>query len=71
MAIDVKVVQPTIMDGELRYQVEVPPRPGQGAVKRWILASAIEPSGIADAWEYAYWNREIEMYEEPPDDEPL
>ena len=69
MAIDVTVVQPTIMDGELRYQVEVPARPGQAPVKRWIRASAVEPSGIADAWEYAWWNRETETYEEPPEDE--
>ena len=69
MAIDVTIVQPTIMDGQLRYQVEGPGRPGQAPVKRWISASSIEPSAIADAWEYAWWNRETEHYEEPPNNE--
>ena len=69
MTIDVKVIQPTIMDGNLMYQVEIAARPGQRPGKRWIAASAVEPSGIADAWEYAWWNCETETYEDPTDDE--
>ncbi len=71
MAVDVEIIQPTIMDGGLMYQVAVVPRPGQRPVKRWIAASAIEPSAVADAWEYACWNRETEEYEDPPDDSEM
>ena len=68
LAVDVEIIQPTIMEGKLMYQVKVAPKPGQHPVKRWVAASTVEPSAVANAWEYAWWNRETEMYEEPPDD---
>lgn len=71
MSIDVEVIQPTIMDGKLMYQVKIPLKPGQQPAKKWIAASAIEPSAIADVWDYAWWNRESEEYENPSDSEDL
>ena len=47
------------------YQVKVPKKPGQKQGRRLIAASAIEPSADADAWDYAWWNRETQAYEEP------
>lgn len=67
MAVDVVIIQPTIDDGQLRYQVKVQQRPGQSPVKRWISASAVEPSANTAAWSYGWWNRETEEYEEPPE----
>lgn len=69
MAADVEIIQPTMMDGNLMYQVKISPRPGQNSVKRWVAASSIEPSADTDNWEYAWWNIETEVYEDPPDDE--
>ena len=63
MTIDVEVIQPTMMNGNLMYQVKVSTQPGQQPAKRWVAASSIEPSANADAWEYAWWNRETEAYE--------
>lgn len=68
MAVDVEVIQPTLMDGKLMYQVKVLQKPGRQPARQWIAASAIEPSGDADAWDYAWWNRETEAYEEPPEE---
>lgn len=65
MGIDVEVIQPTIIEGKLMYQVAFPER----GAKRWIAASDIEPSANADAWDYAWWNRDTETYEEPPEGE--
>ena len=67
--VDVEIIQPTIMDGNLMYQVKVLPRPGQPTVRRWISASALRSSAEADAWNLAWWNRETEEYEDPPDEE--
>ena len=61
LAVDVKVRQPTVMDRHLMYQVEVP---GERRTKRWVPASAVEPSADAGAWGRALWNRETEEYEE-------
>ncbi len=69
IAVDVEIIQPTIMDGELRYQVRTPQRMGQPPLLRWVSESSIEPSADADAWEYAWWNRETETYENPPDED--
>ena len=69
MATDVEIVQPALIDGELRYQVNVTPRPGQSPARRWIKASFLEPSADADAFGYALWNRETQEYEETQDDE--
>lgn len=68
IAADVEIIRPTIMDGVLRYQVKAVAPPGQPPVLRWIPASGVEPSADADAWEYGWWNRETETYEDPPDD---
>ena len=68
IATDVEIIQPTMMDGVLMYQVKVPVRIGQASMRRWLMASAVEPSGESDAWEYGWWNRETEIYEDPPDD---
>ena len=69
MTVDVEVIQPTVMDGTLIYQVKVFQKSGKQPVKRWLVASAIEPSAATDIWNYAWWNRETEMYEEPPEGE--
>ena len=69
MTVDVEVIQPTVMDGTLMYQVKVFQKSGKQPVKRWLVASAIEPSAATDIWNYAWWNRETEMYEEPPEGE--
>ena len=58
---DVRVVQPTIMEGELRYQIE---GLGDKATKRWVLASQLEPSADASSWSKALWNCETEEYED-------
>ncbi len=68
IATEVEVIQPTIMSGELMYQVRLPRKPGQEPVKMWTSASRLEPSAIADAWDYANWNAETEEYEEPEED---
>ena len=51
------------------YQVGVPPKPGHPPVLRWIAESALAHSAEADAWKYAWWNRETQVYENPPDDD--
>ena len=70
IARDVEIIQPTIWpNGELMYQVEASVRPGQPPMRNWVPASAIEPSADADAWAYAWWNRQTETYEDPPEDD--
>ena len=69
ITVEVEIIQPTIMDGELRYQVRTPQRMGQPPLIRWVSESSVEPSADADGWEYAWWNRETETYENPPDDD--
>ena len=70
IATDVEIIQPTIMNGDLTYQVKAPsPKPGGSPIRRWVSASFVEPSADADAWEYAWWNRQTEIYENPPDDD--
>lgn len=63
LAVDVEIIQPTMMNGRLMYQIKVPSSTG----KRWVDAAAVEPSADAHAWEYAWWNRETEAYEDPPE----
>ena len=65
--LEVEVVRPTMMNGHLMYQVKERPRPGQAPVLRWIEASKLEPSGDAEGWEYAWWNRSTETFEDPQD----
>ena len=65
MGIEVEIIRPTIMNGELMYQVKAPtPRPGEEPVRRWIPATALEPGADSDNWNLAWWNRETEEYEE-------
>lgn len=61
---EVEIIQPTLMDGTLMYQVK--PRRESKVKRRWVKASAVEPSGEADTWELAWWNRETETFEDPP-----
>ena len=63
---DVTILEPVIFDDILRYRVEAQQSHGR-PVRRFIPASSVEPSADADAWEYTWWNRETETYEDPPD----
>ena len=63
----VEIIQPTLMEGRLMYQVTTPSLSGKPPMRRWIPASEIEPSG--GDWTYAWWNRLTEKYEDKPDDE--
>ena len=65
---DVEIIEPTIMEGRLMYRVKVGTSPGQPPVRKWVPAERVEPSADADAWEYAWWNRATEAYENPPDE---
>lgn len=67
MAVDVEIIQPTMMEGRLMYQVKIPPKPRQLQARRWVSPSVLEPSGDASSWDYASWNRQTEEYEDPPD----
>ena len=73
LSVDVEIIQPTLgipgAEGQLMYQVKFPARPGQRPALRWVAASAVEPSGNGDAWDYAWWNRETGSYEDPPENE--
>lgn len=69
IATDVEILQPTIIEGKLMYQVKCPPRhAGMSPPKRWVNADFLEPSAEAAEWDYGWWNVETESYEEPPDD---
>ena len=69
LARDVVILRPTIWnDGELMYQVEASMKEGTPPVRHWVPAAALEPSAVADAWQYAWWNRQTETYEEPEGD---
>jgi len=65
---DVEIIQPTIMYEELMYQIKVAPKLGRKPGRQWVAADSVEESGDADAWGYAWWNRETETYEAPPDE---
>ena len=69
LAEDVEIIQVTMMDGVLRYQVKANAPPGQPELRRWIPASATEPSADADSWEVAWWNVASESFEYPPDED--
>ena len=69
LARDVVIVQPTIWnDGELMYQVEASVKEGAPPLRHWVPDASLEPSAVADDWEYAWWNRQTQTYEEPEDD---
>ena len=67
IAVDVVIIEPTMMDGQLMYQVKIQQRPGQNPVRNLIRASFIEPSANTADWSYGWWNRETQEYEEPPE----
>ena len=62
MAVEVKIVQPTIMDNGLMYQIVAPRQLGQVPGKRWVSASYIEPSADAGTWSYGLWDPVSEQY---------
>ena len=62
MAVEVEVIQPTIMNDTLIYQIATPPKPGQRPSKRWVAAKHVEPSAEADVWSYALWDPTTEQY---------
>ena len=62
MAVEVEVIQPTIMNDTLMYQIITPPKLGQRPSKRWVAAKYIEPSAEADSWSYALWDSTVEQY---------
>ena len=64
LAEDVEIIQVTMMDGVLRYQVKANTPPGQPELRRWILASDTEPTADADSWELGWWNVASETFEE-------
>lgn len=64
IASEVEIIDVSIIDGILRYRVSAP---GQPSMRHWVPAEACEPSAEADAWSYAWWNRETETYETPPE----
>lgn len=66
MAVDVQVIQPTLMNGQLMYQIQTTPRPGQAAMKEWVSAASVQPSARADSWEYQWWSRETQEYVDSP-----
>ena len=66
MAVDVTILQPAIMEETFMYQVEVRQKPNQKPAKRWIRASAVEPSADTADWTYGWWNMETQEYEDPP-----
>lgn len=65
---EVEIIQPTIMSGKLMYQVKCPPKPpSNNPAKQWVSAEFIEPTAGDGEWDYAWWNSETEVYEDPPD----
>ena len=67
IAVDVRILQPAIIDDALWYQVEIRQKAGQSPAKRWIRASDVEPSAIAADWNYGWWNLATQEYEDPPE----
>ena len=66
---DVEVIQASMVDDKLRYQIKAYTPSGQRPVRRWIVADRVEPSADADAWELGWWNLETEEFEEPFDED--
>ncbi len=64
---EVEVMGATIINGEIMYQVRADSAPGRTPMLHWVPASACEPSAETDAWEYGWWNRATETYEDTPD----
>ena len=51
MAADVRIIQPRMWEGDSMYRIERPARPGNVGAKRWVSASAVQPSAMSDDWE--------------------
>ena len=67
---DVKIITPRLGDdGTLMYRIESFARPGQAPVRVSVPAARIEPSANSDAWEYVWWNRATEEYEDLPEED--
>lgn len=65
----VKVIAPTIMDGQLMYQVQQQRKnllhaPG----KRWVWAASLEASADSSEWEQGWWDVASEEYVELDED---
>ncbi|MEW6666666.1 MAG: helicase-related protein, partial [Thermodesulfobacteriota bacterium] len=71
IATDVEIIQPSMIDGRLMYQVKCHPKypnnPNIAPVKRWVNAEWVEPSANGAEWDYEWWNTGTETYEEPPE----
>ena len=66
----VQVITPTMMSGQLMYQVQQSRKnllhaPG----KRWVSASALEASADASEWEQGWWDAATEEFVEEVEDE--
>ena len=68
IAEDVEIIQATMMNGVLMYQVKAITPPGQPELRRWIPGTDVELSADADAWELGWWNIATEIFEDPPDE---
>jgi len=68
---DVEIIQPSMMDGQLMYQVKCSPKypnnQGIAPVKRWVNAGLVEPSANSAEWDYGWWNMATETYKDPPE----
>lgn len=63
MTSEAEVIDVTLMDSGLMYQVRAAPRfPTGAAMKRWVSASYLEPSGESTEWEYGFWDTELQEY---------
>ncbi len=63
---DVEIVRPTMVDGNLMYQVKAGGGPeGLAPLKRWVNARFLEPSAGDDGWAYAWWNPATQAYQTP------
>ncbi len=65
---EVEIVMPTLMGGELMYQIRAEAPIGQRPILHWVKASDCEPSGDGESWSYGLWNRETQTYEDLSDD---
>ena len=68
IASEVEIIGATIMNGNVMYQVLAESTPGKAPLRHWVPAGTCETSADSDAWEYGWWNRETETYEDPNDD---
>ena len=65
---DVTVIEPVIINGNMMYRVEAKQSRGP-AMRRYIPFAAVEPSADADSWEYQWWNRETQTYQDPTNED--